>query len=370
MVAQTQRTSLLELWYKLTAPAELPETESLRKREVVRRARIISLAMLVTVLLTALPFPFHPSVQIAAGLVVALMLDLVALIVFNRRGKILVSGLIITGTTELGILAELSSQLALYHGLHLGFVPFLCLLIQGVAVAASTLDISIAFVIFLLNCAFLVAVVKLVPYSSDITAYLLTPEGAEGLIETPLSCFIVGFFLIAIWVNSANNALRRAERSDERALLAEKIAERDREAVAQKRQLEQDLDEIVQTIAAIANGKPFALRQDNTLLAIGIALDHLRMRLFKMDGALQQQHLKERRIEAAVALLAAHLRAGTPLRTWQPTGTIVDQLVLPFGTALQQAQAHNEFLPSQERLERQMNLAPWEEGRSKSSGKE
>jgi hypothetical protein len=334
-------STFLKPWYAITAPAAVPETEPLQKREVVRRGRIISLVMLVTVALAALPLPFHPSTQILGGLVGAIVLDMFALMVFNRRGKIVVSGLIITAVTELGILGELSGQIALYHGLHLGFIPFLCLLIQGVAVAASTLDIGVAFFVFLLNCAFLFIVLKYAPYTSDLRAYLLTPEGYEGLIETPLSCLIVGFFLIAIWVNSADDALKRADMADERAMYAERIAERDRQAAAQKEQLERDVDELVAGIASMANdpGRPLMVRQDNTLWAINIALDHLRMRLNNLGTELLRHRTMEQRTQEAAARLVAYLHAGQSLRTWKPTGTVIDPLASSLSAYLAHQQA-------------------------------
>ena len=348
-IATNALSTMMKPWYAITAPATVSDTEPLWKREIVRRARIISLVMIVTVALAALPLAFHPSIQIFAGLAGVIILDMFALIVFNRKGKIVVSGLIITGATELGIAGELAGQLALYHGLHLGFVPFLCLLIQGVAVAASTLDIGVAFFVFLLNCAFLFIVVRYVPYTPDLTAYLLTAEGYEGLVETPLSCLIVGFCLIAIWVSSANAAIRRADIADERAMYAEKIAERDRQATAQKEQLERDVDELVTGIASMANdpGRPLMVRQDNTLWTINIALDHLRMRLNNLGNELLRQRTVERRTQEAAARLVAYLRAGQSLRSWEHTGTVIDPLASSLSAYLIQQQAQIPDISSQ-----------------------
>ncbi len=349
-------STILKPWYTITAPAPVPDTAPLWKREVARRGRIISLVMIVTVALAALPLAFHPSIQILGGLVGAIVLDMFALVVFNRSGKIVISGLIITFVTEVGIVGELAGQLALYHGLHLGFVPFLCLLIQGVAVAASTLDIRVAFFIFLLNCIFLFFVVKYVPYTSDLTAYLLTSEGYEGLVETPLSCLIVGFCLITIWVGSANDAIRRADRADERAMYAEKIAERDRQVAAQKEQLERDVDELVTGIASMANnpGRPLMVKQDNTLWTINIALDHLRMRLNNLGNELLRHQTMERRTQEAVARLAAYVRAGQSLRSWERTGTVIDPLASSLSNYLvqQQSKTLSPPLPHQEIRER------------------
>ena len=126
---------LMQPWYAITAPATVPDTAPLRNREIVRRARIISQVTIVAIVLAALPLAFHPSLQIFEALLGVIALDMFALTVFNRRGVILISGLIITIVTEIGIMGELIEQITLNQGLYLGIVPLLCLLIQGVAIA-------------------------------------------------------------------------------------------------------------------------------------------------------------------------------------------------------------------------------------------
>ena len=217
---------------------------------------------------------------------------------------------------------------------------------------SSTLNVRVAFFIFVLNCAFLFTVVTYIPYSSDLKAYLLSPEGYEGLIQAPLSCLIVGFCLIAIWVNSANEAIRRADIADERTTYVNKLAEQDHQTAMRKVQLERDIEELLMGIMSMANtpGKPLVVKQNNTLWSINIALDHLRMRLNNLGSELLKHQAIEQRTQSAATQLATYLRTEQSLRSWKPTGTVIDLVVSSAFLLQEQAKASNVSSPSEPNL--------------------
>jgi hypothetical protein len=223
---QSAKNPFLSVRYQIAAPPSVPATAPLWLREVKRRGDIISLVMLLTLVLAVFPYVFSPSAPIAGGLLFALVCDSIAIFGFNRRGKIVTAGIIITLTTELGMLVNLAGQIFLFRGYDLGFVPFLTLLMQPTAVAISTLRPHVVFFFFLVNSAFILAIFFFVPHALDVTSYLATPQGLEGILVTPLSALLMTFFAITVWVTSANHAIAQADEADLRASYAEAMAQK------------------------------------------------------------------------------------------------------------------------------------------------
>jgi hypothetical protein len=320
--------SLLIAWYRIAAPPEPPPTAPLWQREVARRARIISLVMLIAIWLVVFTFLVQPSRALAISLAVVTVIDLVAVVVFNRRGKTTICGLIITATTELGILFNIISLIHMQGAITVGIVLTFPLLVEGVVVAASTTRPLIASGVFIVNSLFITSAAFFVPHAPDVVSLLQGDVGLGKVFEIPLSVLQIAFFVIVIWVTSANQAIIRADAASLRADYAEKMAKRDHEVLMQKQQIERDVYEIITVLAQISQHpeQEIMISSNNQLNALQVALRTLRSRQQKNNFELAVYQRSQR----AAQELAAFMKADIPLSQWQSTGTMIDELVLSF----------------------------------------
>jgi hypothetical protein len=182
-------------------------------------------------------------------LVVVTYIDGIAL-TFNRRGKSTVAGLIITAVTEVGLLLSLLATLQ-KEGVDFEVIVFFPLLVQGIVVAVSTLPPLSVLPILVLNCGFTFGIVAFSPYSSAWLAYMhqYEPQTLPALLIGPLTVFLIVAFVSLIWVMSANDAIKRADKADARAEFERQMALYEWEKFTS---LNHDLQVVVQIIEQLA----------------------------------------------------------------------------------------------------------------------
>jgi hypothetical protein len=282
-LCRSQSESILHMWYRLTAPPELPPHAPLADREVTRRGRIISLMTLVTVTMILLAYLVQPPLQLALIFMVTICLDFAAL-KYNRGGKTTLAGVIITIATEGGLLVALIINIQMKHGISFDTISFLPLFVQGIVVAISALPLFCILAVFLFNCLLIAVVLTCIPYSPALTNYIHTnpPDSFGTMVATPLILFFMTTFVSLIWVHSANEAIKRANSADAHAEYEQKMAKKDRETTEQ---LRRSLAEIAFIIASISNDptKEFYLDQDNMLWPMATSLNNLRHRLITVN---------------------------------------------------------------------------------------
>ncbi len=311
-------------WFHFTTPPEPPPTAPLWQREVVRRARIISIIMLISIWLALFPNLFAPSIPIIIGTLSASTINFLGLITFNRYGKIIISGLILSFTTNISIIMGILQQLQGHNGLTLTFLPALFIPVQAIAISTASLRPRLALLVLLLNCAVIFGIAFFAPRSPEMNIYFQTSEGIQHLILVPLESFMATFLAIVIWVNSANNAIIRADDADARANYAEQMATYDREARLQKEILERDVNEIITVIAKISqdSSQEVTVSHENQLRSISIALNNLRKRQSRNQFEVQIYQ----KTEFASQALIHWLDADRPLSRWEQSGTILDDV--------------------------------------------
>lgn len=327
------RPSPLEWWYRLAAPPEPPPTANLKQREAHRRGRLIATILFlqnlldIFVVLTVGLFVNH-FVILNTGLFIPILLFAGWL---NRRGKIILSGIIAVAFFEISIFALV---LTYPGGLSVFALPFFDLLVIGELLAASLLPEATVFIVAALNMVFIVGTLFMIP-NPELRALLQTPQIGDAIVR-PFSIQIAIAFVSYLWVRSAKRALERADRATTIATLEHSLAEQGKQIAQQKQQLEQSIQQIVETHMQVANGDYSArvpLSQDNVLWQVAGLLNNALARL----QHLQQTETELQQVKQAVDYLGEAMRRsnGAPI-PWPQTGTIFDALVVQHNTLAQQ----------------------------------
>ncbi len=323
-----RRRGLVGWWLDLTAPPRPNRTLPIGERERLRKAELTSFSILaVFFLLVSLVSNSlaHPSTAQAVG-VMALGLFVAA--VLNRAGRTRIAAYLVPSLLTLVImLAIVRSQ----GGLQLALLPAYDLLALPVFLVSLTASRRATWVFAALGIAFVLADFVLQPHAR------ITAAGANGFDDiqyaigqvtwwgevnrhVALILFAALFSWLGAW--SVEAAIVRADRAEEVARLEHYVAD-------SKRQLDQGIQQILDTHIRAANGDFSArapMNQDNLLWQIAASLNNLLGRLQKTGQA--EHHL--RRTEGELQRLAAALDDAQMGRRpiWPaPTGTAADLIL-------------------------------------------
>ncbi len=335
---------LLHWWYRYTAPV-LPEVgASFEVRELARRGRLASTIMFfLGFILLFLVGPigiFGPNHQI---LFVALgLLVLIAICSpLNRAGHVNAAGLIISLSVNLGIW---SSILRSPGGLTPDSIAIFDLLVFSEVFVASLLPINWVFPDALANMIFSYIVLTYWP-RTPLLAQIMHGGGYFTILSRPLQIHLIVTVVLYLWVRSATQAIRRADRAEEIAKLQHDIAAQEHAIVEEKRQLDTSIKDIVQTHMQVSNGNMSVrvpLREGSTLWPVAVSLNNLLSRMQRLQSVEQElQRMTPRlhhaaqiehelqRVQTAMKQLyeALHMAEDTlkPIRAVK-TGTSVDGL--------------------------------------------
>lgn len=327
--------SPLRWWYRLTAPDPVPPSASLQAREIARRGRITSATLLVVILLVlaAEPIGIFGTDKSLIGILLIPTIFYVIALAFNRRGKITVAGVFTIIGMEIGItLAILGSA---SNGGFLGFnLPMYDLLVQAELVAVTLLPPVTVGWLVCYHSAFIVATMIFLPRSVTYAGEMAHTIDIYGAALRPITLQIIVAVVLYLWVTSAYQALRRADRAEVIAELEHREAERQQQEVALKQQLDEGIQQILQTHVQVANGDFSArtpLRQENVLWRIAYSLNNLLARLQSLNYA--EQELQRAKAETIRLVEAVHrAKQGYPLRLSR-TGTHLDPLILELMTS-------------------------------------
>jgi len=329
------KRSRMAWWYRLAAPPEPAISASLKQREAYRRGKLISIALLlqivviIVVLLTVGVFVNHALIPN-----LAVMLVVLAIAVFmNQRGLVFVAGILAVLGLELSLMLNFLS----YPEITVFLLPLLDLLVLPELFAVSLLPPLAVFVDALFNIAFIVAALTfLFPQNPELRALLHTSALQDALARPIVIQIIVAVFSY-LWVNSATQAIARADRATTIAALERTMAEQAQLEAEQKHQLEASIQQIVEVHTRVANGDFAArvpLNQGNTLWEVAGALNNLLARIQR----LRQDSITLQHTNNALALyFQARQQTRNGFIRWRPTGTPVDALVQQHNSLLMQA---------------------------------
>lgn len=350
-------TSPLRWWYRFTAPAPVPSNANLQERETSRRGRLTSATLLVVILLVLAAEPsaiFGTNKSLIFILLIPVLIDIIALI-FNKLGKITIAGILVIVGIEVGLTLSILGPALGGGGLDNYTLPQYDLLVQASFVAVTLLPPYSVFIIAVWHTAFTIATVELLPKTQALV--LMLGQDTYGLFLRPITLQIIVAVVTYMWATSAYQALKRADRAEVIADLEHRETERQQQEIVLKQQLDEGIQEILQTHVQVANGDFSArtpLRQENVLWRIAYSLNNLLARLQSLNYA--ESELQKARAETARLVDAIHrAKQGQPMRLSR-TGTHLDPLILELmsGSSVFGSTANNQFTSDQDRSSSQL----------------
>ena len=344
----------------------------LAKREGVRRGRVASIVLFFVILLVILPLPSaFGNPLLLTTLLAVIVLDVIALLV-NRSGRTTTAGIMVVVGIEIGLA---TSILTIPGGIAPSNLPLFDLMVQALCVSVSLLAPQTVFLVAVINCIFIVVTLFNGPVTPEL--YHLVRTDTNRILVQPITLQVIVAIVTFVWANSANSAIKRADRAQEIEALQQRELEQQQRGLEQKQQIEYGIEQILKTHIKIANGDFTArapLAQDNILWQIARSLNNLLARLqgynqMAIDLRRAQQEIAtyhttngnaehaqrelQRTREAATRLmesLKAARNSQTPV-TIQPTsGTVIDDVVVVL---------RGDAPPVERREERLTNNIPW-----------
>lgn len=341
---ELEKPSRLGWWYRIAAPRPPVDITNLQQREVYRRGRLISIALLMILvvgMIVMLTVGLFVNRALGYNLAVTLVVLLVA-VAMNRRGQVIIAGILVVSGIDLSLMLNWLS----YPTASIFLLPLLDLLVLPELFAVSLLPPLAVFVDAFIHIIFIgAALTFLFPQNPELRALLHTSSIQDALAR-PIVLQISVAVITYLWVTSATQAIARADRATTIAALERTMAEQAQLETEQKRELERSIQQIIQTHMRVANGDFSArvpLHQGAVLWEVAGSLNNLLSRLQRW----RQDSLKLQRYDAALALyIQAQQQRPRDIIPWQPTETPIDILVQQHNTSVSQSfdQRHNEGL--------------------------
>lgn len=266
------------LWLRLTAPQAPPASDA-AGREAFRRARLLSVMLLVTlvVMLAILPKGFIPVLDFGTfGGVTIAALTLIISIPLSRAGLVDYAGVAYCAGVTLALAWSL---LATPNGLGMQDLPTYDLFSLPIVIAGILLPRRAPFFFWLVSALFIIGDVTYEAHQANLTAYIQE----SGLYATVIIPLILTFVVAVVsWLGSGSveRAIREADRSADLERAYRLMAE-------QKRRLESAIAMIQNVHARVAAGDFSARAQTGggELIGLGVSLNLMLDRLARMRGA-------------------------------------------------------------------------------------
>lgn len=308
--------NLLLWWYRLSAPEEDFEVS---QPTMIPRSRLASLLLLIAFIgeIAFVPAALtSDNLHVVPPLIAVFIITCIG-VFLNKRGHVTVVGILLVVSLDAALIYTLLS----YANFTLiqNAVPIYDLFVLSDIFAISLLPINSILYISFFHSAFMMADIILQPHSPDLQ--VLVDQTNYSFMVRPLLIQLIVAFVTYLWVLSTIQALERANK-------AEVIAELEHTIAVQKRELDEGIQQILNTLVVAANGDLAArapLAQQHVLWQVGVGLNTLLARLQRAnqnERELQQikidlNHLIYR-VQEAKAL-------GTPVRT-APSSTDMEKL--------------------------------------------
>lgn len=259
-----------EWYYRLFAPPAASLDASLKEREVARRGRLASIIMVLSLLLIlpALAASFHPGSN-NNPFVIPILLFAMALqisgIIFNKLGYITIAGALCVITTEIGNATAITTNPA---GMTVWTLGMFSLMVQPELFAASLLPPRSIFMVALANICFFIFFFFGTPHAPDLVEQIRL-QGDFALLLQPCILQAVIAVVAYVWVQSANQAIRKADRATEVARLQQELLKQQHVNEQHQQELDYAISLIEHVHQRVANGDLSArvpLTENNALL--------------------------------------------------------------------------------------------------------
>lgn len=317
-------------WYRLTTPASGAGNENFVRREAERKAHSLSsvAAFFLCVLLLFLPACFFMGTVVIFADLLAMAGTLIGLVV-NRLGQTGVAGVVIV----LGAEAALACAILFKGPLSPADVQLYDLYALIILLIASLLPTRAIFFFAAAHSAFIILELFIHPDAPALAQDLQLQTQLLPAIVRPVGLQLLGSTVAYIWVRSASRAIERANRAEMVATLEHTIAEERAAGEREKRELEESIQQLIQTQMAATKGQlttQIPYPPAKILWPLVGAMNLLWSRLQRAQQ-LEREHQRLQQVIASyLQLVQRDPNASLPLAQ---TGTILDQLILAAQTA-------------------------------------
>jgi len=316
---------LWEGWYRFSTPASPPADASLEAHEIVRRARVNSVVVLMLFLFNIPSFfaaVYGSNRGRISELVLLSVVDIIA-IFLNKRGLVTVVGTLIWLSFSASIMTDIVTTPG---GLSLTVISLFLLLILPQTLASVMLPPLFVFVSALLNILFCTLVVTFLPHPASMDA--LMPIAYANGIFLPITVLGITAVISFLAQQSLGQALRDRDRAQEILRLERNLALQTEEMLKRKVQLEQGFAVILETQTQVANGNVRAhvpLPKDHLLWPVASVLNTLIARLRRFHGVERELEVTRQSAWTLVTSIQAS-KAGQRTLPYQRTGTVIDPI--------------------------------------------
>lgn len=333
MFIQTQKQSKiprwLDRWFELTALPPVPSGATFKQRERHRRNQAASSLLLLMAVMLALTL-LGAVVQVFlnkniayVGIVLATELAIFVLCWMNRLGWTYAVAFVF-------MFVMMSATYALLittpGGLTLDSIKLFDDTVGAVLIAGLLLPTPWILIMALFNIALMLGTIY--GFGSPELLKIL-PTQFGGLLGHFLILELQVAFLAFLWSLNISSAIRRADRAEEIIKLEQALASQVQSELDEKKQLEEGIQAIIQTHAALSNGNynvRVPITNQNVLWPIAGSLNNL---LNRIQG-LQREARELQQLRAALAYSAQQINiarhTGQPVRM-ERTGTALDALL-------------------------------------------
>ncbi|TMC20171.1 MAG: hypothetical protein E6J34_13395 [Chloroflexi bacterium] len=324
--------NLTNFWFDLTCPPEPDANASVEQRIGINRARQASalLFWLILVAIFAIPTALlnnQPPLLIILTITIAFY---IVAIVANRAGRLRTAGIITMIFLEGGfILALLNLQAK--GGPETSDLPTFMLLVESCIASAAFFTPGWTVVLTITNCVIVFAYLMALPKAHDLAALMQTAAAYDVVSRPILLIVVVGFTLTSF----SMGWLRELRRADHAEVIIDidrrELASKDEELVM-KRQLEDEMQQILVALNTFANGDLNArtpIKQNNILFRVGYSVNNL---LSRVQSSYAERAQQEKTLRA-IKMLAAAIEQKASLQQIGWTGTPIDDIIRAYRNA-------------------------------------
>ncbi len=340
----TQSRNWSEWWFRFTAP-HLPEKPTFAQRETARRGRLASVTVLFFSLFMLFPF-FQGVIQgnprQSIPVLISIIINVVALVILNRRGKLAAAGWLVIFTIDTGFFMAVFTQPG---GLAYQNLRSMDVIAEAVLVIVAFFPPRSVFIIAAVNTVGIVLWTCFGPHGQDITQALLT--NAYSLFYPPVSLEIFLAILVYLWANSALKAINDLDVTEKMVQLERRENERQAQEITLKNQLEEGIQLMLQTHVRAANGDFSArapLTKENILWQLAYSLNNLLARLERFTAESRRHAITQEAIHSVAEQVRLVKAKNQPL-VLSRTGTALDELLIELNS-LQKGSSESNTPPN------------------------
>lgn len=265
-------------WTTLTGPRDGAFGSSMRSQERLRRARLVSAMLLLSLLAIVLLIPSALSETRLWTTVLILGGGCLLIAFLNRTEFINLSAVLLIAMVD----AAIAGFLLLKPQLTAGNISDLDLFILAVLVGGMVLPRGVIPFTGLVQAALIVGLFVVRPHDASLSQLIQADGGsAYSILAGPLVLQIVGAGIAWLQAWSVQRALLRANRAEELAQARAELSRQARLTEERNRRLEEGITQILETHRQVAAGHLEArapMQQDHELWQIAHSLNTLLMR--------------------------------------------------------------------------------------------